>query len=101
MPKQVGKLSVLWSEIIIVKINDEDFINLIDIAKYKDPERTDYIIQNRLRNRNTIETFKAYESWFITPISIPSNSMDLKTMPDLTAFPWLPKDELAQREQLA
>jgi hypothetical protein len=33
----------------------EEFISLTDIARYKDPENTDDIIKNCLRNRNTIE----------------------------------------------
>ena len=33
----------------------DDYICVTDIARYKDNERTDYIIQNWLRNRNTIE----------------------------------------------
>jgi len=33
----------------------EDYISLTDIAGYKDSERTDYLIQNWMRNRNTIE----------------------------------------------
>jgi len=41
--------------------NDEDYICLTDMAKYKDPERTDYIIQNWLRNRTTIEFLGIWE----------------------------------------
>ncbi len=36
-------------------MNDENYICITDIARYKDPDRTDYSIQNWLRNRNTIE----------------------------------------------
>jgi hypothetical protein len=45
----------------IVPGNDEDYISLTDIARYKDSERTDYIIQNWLRNRNTIEFLGIWE----------------------------------------
>jgi hypothetical protein len=38
-----------------VPINDENYICITDIARYKDPDRTDYFIQNWFRNRNTIE----------------------------------------------
>lgn len=34
---------------------------LTDIAKYKNDKRTDYIIQNWLRNRNTIEFLGIWE----------------------------------------
>ena len=40
---------------------DEDYICLTDIARFKDSERTDYIIQNWLRNRNTIEFLGVWE----------------------------------------
>ena len=49
------KIHVLGNEISIYKLNDEDYICITDIAQYKDPDRTDYSIQNWLRNRNTIE----------------------------------------------
>jgi hypothetical protein len=51
----MSKINVLDNEISIYTINGEDYICITDIARYKDPERTDYIVQNWLRNRNTIE----------------------------------------------
>ena len=39
----------------------EDFISLTDIAKHRDEKRGDYIIQNWLRNRNTIEFLGIWE----------------------------------------
>jgi len=38
-----------------------DFICLTDIARFKDPVRTDYLIGNWLRNRNTIEFLGIWE----------------------------------------
>ncbi|OGY17612.1 MAG: DNA-binding protein [Candidatus Chisholmbacteria bacterium RIFCSPHIGHO2_01_FULL_48_12] len=38
-----------------------DFISLTDIAKYKDDERTNYIVQNWMRNRSTIEFLGLWE----------------------------------------
>jgi len=52
----MGKVIVLDKEININK----DYICLTDIAKYKD-NRTDYIISNWLRNRNTIEFLGIWE----------------------------------------
>jgi len=40
---------------------DEDFISLTDIARHRDAERGDYIIQNWMRNRNTIEFMGIWE----------------------------------------
>ena len=39
----------------------EDYISLTDIARYRDAKRTDYIIQNWMRNRNTIEFLGIWE----------------------------------------
>jgi len=41
--------------------NERDFISLTDIARYKDKERTDYIIQNWMRTRDTIEFLGFWE----------------------------------------
>ena len=38
-----------------------DFISLTDIARYRDIERSDYILQNWLRNRSTIEFVGLWE----------------------------------------
>ena len=42
-------------EIVLYSQNNEDFISLTDMARYRDAERTNYIIQNWLRTRNAIE----------------------------------------------
>jgi hypothetical protein len=42
-------------EIVLYSKNTEDYISLTDMAKYRDAERTNYIIQNWLRTRNAIE----------------------------------------------
>ena len=55
------KIHVLDNEISIYTLNNEDYICITDIARYKDPDRTDYIIQNWLRNRNTIEFLGIWE----------------------------------------
>ena len=57
----MAKLNVLDREIMLYKQNEDDFISLTDIARYKDNKRTDYIIQNWLRNRNTIEFLGIWE----------------------------------------
>lgn len=57
----MAKIKVLSKEITIQKRQEEDYISLTDIARYKDAERTDYIIQNWLRNRNTIEFLGIWE----------------------------------------
>jgi len=43
------------------QFNKDDFISLTDIARYKDNERTNYIIQNWMRRRSTIEFLGLWE----------------------------------------
>ncbi len=57
----MAKIKVLSKEITIQTQHEEDYISLTDIARYKDAERTDYLIHNWLRNRNTIEFLGIWE----------------------------------------
>ena len=54
-------INIKGSNIVILSKHDQDFISLTDIAKYKDPERSDYLIQNWLRNKDTIEFLGIWE----------------------------------------
>jgi hypothetical protein len=56
------KIEVKGLGVTIYNHNKIDFISLTDIARYKDAKRTDYIIQNWLRNRNTIELLGFWET---------------------------------------
>jgi len=55
------KVKVLSKDIAFYSHQDADYICITDIARYKDEERTDYIIQNWLRNRNTVEFLGIWE----------------------------------------
>jgi hypothetical protein len=57
----MAKISVLNKDVTITSLNDADYICLTDIARFKDADRTDYIIMNWLRNRNTIEFLGIWE----------------------------------------
>lgn len=57
----MAKINVLRHDVKLISLDDEDFISLTDIARFKDKDRTDYIIQNWLRNRNTIEFLGIWE----------------------------------------
>lgn len=60
--KRINKiLEVKGQTIAVLKSNEEDYISLTDIARYKNVNRTDYIIQNWIRNRNTIEFLGVWE----------------------------------------
>jgi len=57
----MAKIEVLSTEITVRTYHREDYISLTDIARHRDPRRTDYLIQNWLRNRNTIEFLGIWE----------------------------------------
>lgn len=57
----VRKINVKGIDVSFFSRENEEYISLTDIAKSKDPERSDYIIQNWLRNRNTIEFLGLWE----------------------------------------
>ncbi len=46
------------------KQNETDYISLTDIARYKDKERTEYVVQNWMRNRDTIEFLGIWENLY-------------------------------------
>jgi hypothetical protein len=58
---KVKKLEIANAIISITKVNKDDFICLTDMAKFRDSERTNYIIQNWMRTRNTIEFLGLWE----------------------------------------
>jgi len=54
------KINVLNKKVTFYTKNNDDYISLTDIARYKN-KRTDDIIKNWLRNRNTIEFLGIWE----------------------------------------
>jgi len=55
------KITVLDNPITTLKLNQDDYICITDIAKYKDSTLANDIIKNWLRNRNTIEFLGIWE----------------------------------------
>ncbi len=55
------KIEVLSRPVRLIGVGGQDYVCLTDIARYKDPGRTDYLIFNWLRNRNTIEFLGIWE----------------------------------------
>lgn len=91
--KKLKKIKVKGLTIITFEKNTFDFISLTDIAKYKDSERTNYIVQNWMRTRSTVE-FLGCGRNYITLILTASNSMPLETNPVSSALPtWQSKFE--------
>ena len=52
---------VQGTAVTVMAREQEDYISLTDIAKHKEPDRSDHVIQNWLRNRNTIEFLGTWE----------------------------------------
>jgi len=57
----MATIKVQGRQISVISKDKEDYISLTDIARHKNAQRTDYIIQNWLRNRNTIEFLGLWE----------------------------------------
>ena len=49
------KIEVKGNEITLFAVKEDDYISLTDMARYRDTERTNYIIQNWMRTRSAIE----------------------------------------------
>lgn len=54
-------LTVKGTSIAMLSRNGDEYISITDIARYKDAERTDHVLQNWLRNRNTVEFLGVWE----------------------------------------
>lgn len=58
----MAKINVKDKEIVIVSIDETDYISITDIAKYKNALHADDVIKNWMRNRNTIELLGLWET---------------------------------------
>ena len=86
----MAKITVLDKEITLYIQNEEDYICITDIAKYKDPERSDEIIRNWIRNRNTIEFLGIWEQ-LNNPDFNPVEFDGFKKQAGLNSFTLTPK----------
>jgi hypothetical protein len=59
--KSSAKIIAMNVQVSVLKNDQNDYISLTDIARYKDLERTDYIIQNWMRSRSAIEFLGIWE----------------------------------------
>ena len=71
--------------------SDDDFLSLTDIAKIKDSDNPRYIIQDWLRNRNTIEFLGVWDRHSTIQILTVSNSMRLEVRQGLNSFVMTPQ----------
>ena len=81
---------VKGTEITVFQNEQSDFISLTDIARYKDTSNTDIIIQNWLRNRNTIELLGFWETLY-NPDFKPLEFEGFKKQAGLNSFVLTPK----------
>ena len=54
-------IEVQGAAITILTRKEDDYICLTDIARFKNPERSDDLVRNWLRNRNTVEFLGVWE----------------------------------------
>ncbi|MDB5013344.1 MAG: DNA-binding protein [Daejeonella sp.] len=83
-------ITVKGTAISIFQGEQSDFISLTDIARYKDSANTDTIIQNWLRNRNTIELLGFWELMY-NPNFKPLEFEGFKKQAGLNSFVLTPK----------
>lgn len=57
-----AKIEVQGTEITLITRVDEEYISLTDTANHREPARADHVIQNWMRNRNTVEFLGMWES---------------------------------------
>jgi len=54
-------IDVQGTAVTVLSKASDDYISLTDIAKHKEPDRSDQVIQNWIRNRNSIEFLGVWE----------------------------------------
>ncbi len=61
MTKKGKSIHVQWITVNLFDINKENYISLTDMARFKDQDRSDYVLQNWMRNYSTIEFLWLWE----------------------------------------
>lgn len=84
------KINVQGLEVVLYQNNEEDYLSLTDIARYKDAFNTDIIIQNWLRNRNTVELLGFWEMMY-NPNFKPLEFEGFRKQAGLNSFVLTPK----------
>lgn len=84
------KINVQGVDIVLYEDENKDFISVTDIARHKDPEHTDTIIQNWMRNRNTIELLGFWETIY-NPDFKPLEFEGFRKQAGLNSFVMTPK----------
>ena len=85
----MAKINVQQTDVTILKINEDDYISLTDIAKFKSDDPT-AVIANWMRNRNTIEYLGIWETLY-NPEFKPLEFEGFRTQAGLNAFTLSPQ----------
>ena len=89
----MAKITVKDTSVTIISVNENDYISLTDIAKYKSDDPT-AVIGNWLRNRNTIEYLGIWESLYnpnFKPLEFEGfETRVIKTLPNTKEFNGIP-----------
>ena len=83
-------IEVKGTEVSIFQGEQEAYISLTDIARYKDSTSTDDIIKNLMRSRNTIELLGFWEQIY-TPNFNPVEFDGVRKQAGLNSFVLTPK----------
>lgn len=84
------KINVQGVDIVLYEDNNNDYISLTDIARHKDSENMDTIVQNWMRNRNTIELLGFWETIY-NPNFKPLEFEGFRKQAGLNSFVMTPK----------
>ena len=87
---QRSKIEVRGVEVSISSVNHEDYISLTDIARFRDTDRIDHILQNWMRTRSTIEFMGLWEI-FNNPLFKPLEFEGFKNESGSNSFSLTPK----------
>jgi hypothetical protein len=90
------KIKVQGIDVVMYEDGKEDFISLTDIARHQDSVRSDYILQNWLRNRSTIEFIGLWEQ-FHNPKFNSIEFDGIKNVAGSNSFSLMPKGGLRKR----
>jgi len=89
MKYSMAKITVQNTNVTIISINENDYISLTDIARYKSDDPT-AVIGNWIRNRNTVEYLGIWESLYNSNFN-PIEFEGFKREAGLNAFTLSPK----------
>ena len=98
MAKKVTSIEVKDATVRTIKHEGEDFVCITDIARQKNSSDPNGVIENWMRNRNTIEFLGIWEQLF-NPFLNPSNSRGLEKRQDSMLSQCRHQDGLNQQMQ--